>query len=559
VPLVWQRRLGRGARRGGGELTDPSGAIRPAVEAALAVAREGLSADPISLPPHALRPYLDFARLSSNALRAIARTVERDHEFRARVAAAVDEQRVGRAGWLWLARPDGWEDELATIEAERGIQAAEARQERDERTATKRLAAAQAAAAAAEAEAAERSREALTLRSELAGERERRTDAVARLADAEAEVARLVAGRTEVIRKLKDVESRLVERSTELNAVKARLRELERRERDAPPADAFAEPPAPDEAGDARVDDGAGRVAEPASAGGTDTASADSGEAPVPASGPASADGAEGPTQGPALAAGAGDAPEPRPSGRAVVAGAQREELIRQVGRAAGGAADLADALAAVMSLLEGATVEATPSSRSAGAGEGPGTAAGPSAGEAAATADGALGSPGVLGAGGRVDGARGRVPIRLPGGIFDDSVEAAGYLLRVPGALLVVDGYNVSMTGWPELSVADQRRRLVAALAELAARTSTPTDVVFDGADVGPVPVPGPVRSLVHTQFSPPGVEADDVIIDLVAQLPPSRAVVVASSDNRVREGVRRQGANVVHAEQLVALLPRR
>ncbi len=151
------------------------------------------------------------------------------------------------------------------------------------------------------------------------------------------------------------------------------------------------------------------------------------------------------------------------------------------------------------------------------------------------------------------------RVPIRLPGGIFDDSVEAAGHLLRAPGAQLVVDGYNVSMTGWPDLTVAEQRRKLVAALAELAARTSTPTDVVFDGADVGPVPVPGPVRSLVHTQFSPPGVEADDVILDLVAQLPTSRPVVVASSDNRVRTGARRQGANVVHARQLVDLLPRR
>ena len=82
---MWQRRLGRGAGRGGGELTDPSGAIRPAVEAALAVAREGLSADPVVLPPHALRPYLDFARLSSNALKAIARAVDRDDEFRARV------------------------------------------------------------------------------------------------------------------------------------------------------------------------------------------------------------------------------------------------------------------------------------------------------------------------------------------------------------------------------------------------------------------------------------------------------------------------------------------
>ena len=61
----------------------------------------------------------------------------------------------------------------------------------------------------------------------------------------EAEVARLVGARTEVVRKLKEVESRLVERSTELNAVKARLRELEREARAQQPdgSGGDAEPP----------------------------------------------------------------------------------------------------------------------------------------------------------------------------------------------------------------------------------------------------------------------------------------------------------------------------
>lgn len=542
---MWHRRLRRGAGRGGGELTDPSGAIRPAVEAALAVAREGLSADPISLPPHALRPYLDFARLSSNALRAIARAVERDDGFRTRVVAAVDEAQVGRAGWLWLARPQGWEDELATIEAERGIQEAEAQQQKDERAATKRLAAAQAAAAEAEAEVAGRTREALALRSELAEERRLRTEAVGRLAEAESEVARLVGARTEVVRKLKEVESRLVERSTELNAVKGRVRELEREVR-------------------ARRTDGPEREGGPASA-----------EVTADADAPAASPGAAGGDQPvaarvgvePTMASAPGDAQPPTNPAGTGLDGGRRDELIRQVGRAAGGAADLADALAAVMSLLDGAVPTPRGAATSSGPPPSPGSAAGAEAAGAAGPAGGGeAGAAGPRpseegGTGGRRGRAPGpaRVPIRLPGGIFDDSVEAAGHLLRAPGALLVVDGYNVSMTGWPGLSVADQRRKLVAALAELAARTSTPTDVVFDGADVGPVPVPGPVRSLVHTQFSPPGVEADDVILDLVAQLPPTRPVVVASSDNRVRAGIKRQGANVVHAQQLVDLLPRR
>jgi predicted RNA-binding protein with PIN domain len=150
------------------------------------------------------------------------------------------------------------------------------------------------------------------------------------------------------------------------------------------------------------------------------------------------------------------------------------------------------------------------------------------------------------------------RVPVALPGGLLDDSVEAVEHLLRAPGLLLLVDGYNVTMTGWPELPVGEQRRRLLSALGETAARTGTAVDVVFDGADVEPLTAPHQVRQLVRVRFSPPGVEADDVLLDMLTQLPPARPVAVVSSDNRVRDGAKRQGANLVHARQLMALLRR-
>ena len=133
------------------------------------------------------------------------------------------------------------------------------------------------------------------------------------------------------------------------------------------------------------------------------------------------------------------------------------------------------------------------------------------------------------------------RTPVALPGGVLDDSVAAAEHLLRTPNAVLVVDGYNVTMTGWPELAAAEQRRRLVALLADLAARTSTRVEVVFDGAEVdgGAIAVPAPARQCV-----------------LVAQLPASRPVIVVSSDNRVREGARRGGANLLYSRQLLDTL---
>ena len=45
--------------------------------------------------------------------------------------------------------------------------------------------------------------------------------------------------------------------------------------------------------------------------------------------------------------------------------------------------------------------------------------------------------------------------------------------LLAVPTLHLVVDGYNVSKTGYPELPLADQRSRLITQLGALAARTA--------------------------------------------------------------------------------------
>jgi predicted RNA-binding protein with PIN domain len=145
-----------------------------------------------------------------------------------------------------------------------------------------------------------------------------------------------------------------------------------------------------------------------------------------------------------------------------------------------------------------------------------------------------------------------------LPPGVLDDSVEAADHLFRAPGMAVLVDGYNVSQRGWPELAIAEQRRRLVDALTELAARTGADVSVVFDGADpVWPAAVPTTSR-LVKVSFSPADVEADDVILSRVADLGPARPVLVASSDRRVRDGAAALGANVIASAQLLAALRR-
>jgi predicted RNA-binding protein with PIN domain len=149
------------------------------------------------------------------------------------------------------------------------------------------------------------------------------------------------------------------------------------------------------------------------------------------------------------------------------------------------------------------------------------------------------------------------REPVRLPAGVFDDTAEAAAHLVRLRGAVVVVDGYNVSLTAWPDRPLPEQRQRLVDALCELHARTGAHIDVVFDGATTEGPPSPGS-RPGVRVRFSPPGVEADDVVIGLVSEQPLNRPVVVASSDRRVQDGARRNGANVVSSRQLLGALQR-
>jgi predicted RNA-binding protein with PIN domain len=129
--------------------------------------------------------------------------------------------------------------------------------------------------------------------------------------------------------------------------------------------------------------------------------------------------------------------------------------------------------------------------------------------------------------------------------------------LLRLPRAHLVVDGYNVTKTGWPDLALDRQRDRLLGVLAPLVARTGAETTVVFDAAESASRPLVAPPRGL-RVLFSPRGVIADDVIRDLVAAEPRGRAVVVASSDQEVVRDVVALGFRAVDAMALVRLVTR-
>jgi len=139
----------------------------------------------------------------------------------------------------------------------------------------------------------------------------------------------------------------------------------------------------------------------------------------------------------------------------------------------------------------------------------------------------------------------RARQAASLPGGVARDSRRAAQHLITLPLVAVLIDGYNVAKLTWPELSLADQRDRLLDAVDALARRHGSEMAVVFDGADV--VGAHSSQRRLARVRYSPAGVTADDVIRTEVAALDRARPVVVVTNDTAIRRDVAAAGANIV------------
>jgi predicted RNA-binding protein with PIN domain len=513
--------------------------LRPAIELALGVARQGESDDPPRPAPAPLRPYLSFARLPPAALEATRRAVEADDAFRARVVEVIDRTDVGEAGRLWLERPDGWEAALAELAV--GSPATDGQNGREERRQVRRQAVAGEAANRVELRARRAEEELERVRREAA-ELRRSTHALgAELERTEAQVVSVTQERLQAVRQLKAAEAKLAERALEVRrardeveTLRGQLAEAEARAVRAearaaglaPPTKALPATPAP---GRRSVGEAPGELD-------LARASATVGDASAAAQHLARALNELASLLSPRPTDGApGRAPDERTIGAASPVDGVRSAPTSPAAMPTNGAA--------------GGTNAGTGSGgTNAGTGSG-GTNAGTGSGGAAATGPG---DPAVDGA----DGVNGRRrPARLPHGSVDDTPQAAAHLARLPDVVFLVDGYNVSKTAWPELTLSAQRLRLVNAVAELRVRLGTQAEVVFDGADEGRLAT----RSLpesVRVWFTPLGIEADDVVLALVEEHPPERNVVVVSSDRRVKDGARRRGASVLSSPTFLTLL---
>src|SRR5690606_9758868 len=110
-----------------------------AFELALARARRDARTPDAPPPPSALRPLLKFNRLPGRAKEILRRVLDEDGAFRARVAEGLEEQDLDRASWLFLTRPDGWEDEFELLEEAAASRWEDERASREEQRAQRRV------------------------------------------------------------------------------------------------------------------------------------------------------------------------------------------------------------------------------------------------------------------------------------------------------------------------------------------------------------------------------------------------------------------------------------
>lgn len=451
--------------------------LRPALRLAVEVARDGELADPRVPAPQEIHRLLTFRRLSKSAYETIAHVLDVDDGFRRRVAERSDEAEIGRAGHLFLTRPEGWVESL-----QRAVAAGP--DNPDERAAlVARLSRARDGAEAA----ADR------LRGELESVRaardqlsERLVEVEARASEAESsrdelrsELDRLREERNEAVRSLKEVEAEVGHLRHDIRIAREATRDAERELEELRAASA-PDPPA---------SSGADRIV---------------------------------PTE-----SGSGD-PSSDPS--AVEPSFDRDGLRAAVAGAAGAAADLARFLNRAERALEVAS------------------AGGQTRVHAPAGETGVAGRP----AGRRRE--RRRAPA-LPFGVAAPSERASAAYLSDPDNLIVVDGYNLARTLWTGCSLEEERRRTVSLLEELHSRVGGEILVVFDGDDATTAPAAS--RS-VRVRFSATGVTADEVILDLLADLAPDRPVVVVTSDREIADGARADGAVVLGSAEFAAAVGR-
>jgi predicted RNA-binding protein with PIN domain len=126
--------------------------LRSAVEFAVMMAQEGQKFRPPLAYPAALKRHLTSSRIPSAALSSLVRAIDKDDDFRRKIAVGALPELVDEIGRLWLERPDRWLDEALRLAAGVDAEAEAADAAKQLKRAEKRRLAAEQAAARSRAE-----------------------------------------------------------------------------------------------------------------------------------------------------------------------------------------------------------------------------------------------------------------------------------------------------------------------------------------------------------------------------------------------------------------------
>jgi predicted RNA-binding protein with PIN domain len=477
----------------------PDAALRRALEYVVLIVNAGQKTRPPIAYPPALKPLLKMQRLDRVALHTARRVVAGDDELRDRLALGATEELLDdEIGRLWLRRPDGWDRRVLELHEAAKHALEHASSEQALKRSERRREAAEQVAARAQAEL-------LSQQEALGREQAAHERAESDLAQAQAQVKAMrqeIAGLHREIERLRELVATESDRADQAMESIVEAREQLR---------------AAEEVRDRVLGD---RVAE---------------------------------RRGPALDAPPSAAPAPS-------APATNEQAARALQQAAAATRELAIALASAADAV-GAPSAAPPAPQILGGSlvlPGPPTSGSQIGGSqmgGSQLGGSQLGSS-QIGARPRSSKPNPRKPLAIPGGLYGDSLAAATHLLQAPDALVIVDGYNVAKLAWPTFELNEQRGMCVDMLEDLARRQGTEIRVIFDGAEVVGATATG--RRLIHVQYSPAGVSADDVIRAEVRNLPSAKPVIVVTNDQAIVNDVRVEGANVVASDMLLAVAGR-
>lgn len=142
------------------------------------------------------------------------------------------------------------------------------------------------------------------------------------------------------------------------------------------------------------------------------------------------------------------------------------------------------------------------------------------------------------------------RASVIIPKGMTIESKNALAEIFKQEKLILLIDGYNVSLNSFSNLSLELQRERTINCAANIESRFSTNCAVIFDGESSS---TRASMRSKVHVVFSPADKTADDVIIERIQVTPSDRPIVLVTNDQNLKRRAKGLGCETISTNSFV------